>query len=114
MARALMDRCRHRTVFANGSGTCTGMASGLSLMTSAKPEGGGMGFDVFGHAFDVQRERLLCPVERLIEGGCGGNGAGKGGERHDSFFNPPWPTYRVIQMGASMREANSWVVWNFN
>jgi hypothetical protein len=40
---ALTDRCRHRTVLANGSDTRTGMASGLSLITSVKPEGGGMG-----------------------------------------------------------------------
>ena len=43
MAVALTDRCRHRTVVAKGSGTSTCMASGLSLMTSVKPEGGGMG-----------------------------------------------------------------------
>jgi hypothetical protein len=32
---------------------------------------------VFGHAFDVLGERLLGSFERLIEGGCGGDGAGE-------------------------------------
>jgi hypothetical protein len=51
------------------------MASGLALMISAKPEGGGMGLPVFEHAFDVQGERLACP-------GCCGDRAGEVRERH--------------------------------
>ena len=35
------------------------------------------GLAVFGHAFDVQGERLPCPRERLIEAGRGSDGAGE-------------------------------------
>ena len=81
MAAALTDRCRHRTVFAKGSGTSTGMASGLSLMTSVKPEGGGMGSPCSAMPSTCCGERLLGSFERLIEGGCGGDGAGEIRER---------------------------------
>jgi hypothetical protein len=49
------------------------------LMTSAKPDGGGIGSP--SSAFDVQGERLPCPRERFIEAGRGGNGAGEVWER---------------------------------
>jgi hypothetical protein len=57
------------------------MASGLSLITSAKPEGGGMGSPSSAMPSTCKGERLPCPRERLIEAARGGDSAGEVWER---------------------------------